>query len=75
MKQLSEQYLTSKEAANLLRIHQFAVQKLFQSGTLPAEKVANRWLVRRSVVERFAATYEGKPGRPRGQEPKRERIR
>ena len=34
-------------------------------GRVPAVKVANRWLLARDDVEAFAATYAGKPGRPR----------
>jgi len=71
MVDLTQQYISSHEAADFLGIHPMAVQKLFQSGRLPAGKIANRWVVRRRDVERFALTYEGRPGRPR----KRRRAR
>jgi excisionase family DNA binding protein len=49
----------------MLGIHPLAIQKLIRQGRLPAEKVANRWLIPRAILEEFAKTYEGKRGRPR----------
>ena len=45
--------------------HPKALQKLLQKGRLPAEKVANRWLLPKAYVAEFAKTYEGRRGRPR----------
>ena len=58
-------YLASSEAASMLGIHHMAIQKLLREGKLPAEKIANRWLLRRTDVEEFAKTYVPKVGRPR----------
>ena len=58
-------YLASSEAAGMLGIHPMAIQKLLREGKLPAEKIANRWLLRRADVEEFAKTYVPKVGRPR----------
>jgi excisionase family DNA binding protein len=58
-------YLASSEAASMLGIHPMAIQKLLREGKLPAEKIANRWLLRRTDVEEFAKTYVPKVGRPR----------
>ena len=58
-------YIASSEAANILGIHHMAIQKLLREGKLPAEKIANRWLLRRVDVEEFAKTYVPKVGRPR----------
>ena len=49
----------------MLGIHPMAIQKLLREGKLPAEKIANRWLLRRTDVEEFAKTYVPKVGRPR----------
>ena len=49
----------------MLGIHHMAIQKLLREGKLPAEKIANRWLLRRTDVEEFAKTYVPKVGRPR----------
>ena len=65
MIQLSEQYLSSSEAAHYLGIHPFAIHKLIGSGKISAEKVANRWLIRREQLEEFAESYVPMRGRPR----------
>ena len=62
---LKESYISSGEAAKILGMHPLAVQKLIYRGALPAEKIANRWLIRRTVVEELAKTYVPKVGRPR----------
>ena len=53
-------YLPSSEAASNM-----VIQKLLREGKLPVEKIANRWLLRRTDVEEFAKTYVPKVGRPR----------
>ena len=58
-------YLASSEAADILGIHHMTIQRLLRDGKLPAEKIANRWLLRRVDVEEFAKTYVPKIGRPR----------
>ena len=55
-----------------MSIHPMTVQKLLWDGKIPGEKIANRWLLRRSDVEEFAKTSVPKVGRPR---PKRKYIR
>ena len=55
----------TSEVARFLGIHRVTAANVVRSGRLQAFKVANRWLVRRSDLERFAETYESKPGRPR----------
>jgi excisionase family DNA binding protein len=62
---LNESYISTGEAAKILGMHPLAVQKLIYRGALPAEKIANRWLIRRTVVEELAKTYVPKVGRPR----------
>ena len=41
------------------------VAQLCQRGTIPAAKLANRWIIARGVIEKMARTYVPKPGRPR----------
>ena len=65
MAPLSDTYISSSEAAKILGIHPFTIQNLLRNGKLPAEKIANRWLLRRPDVEEFAKTYLPKVGRPR----------
>ena len=65
MTTLRDKYISSKEAAQILRIHPASMQNLLQAGRLPGEKIANRWIVLHRIVDAFATTYEGRPGRPR----------
>ncbi len=62
---LTDDYATAAEAALFLGVRPLTVSNLCASGRLRAEKVANRWLIQREVLEEFSKTYEGRPGRPR----------
>ena len=62
---LNENYVSSGEAARVLGIHPLAVQPLILRGQLPAEKIANRWLIPRAAIEELVKTYVSKRGRPR----------
>ena len=65
MPDISDKYLSSSEAATMLGLRPFGIQKLIRRGQIPAEKIANRWLIPRSFVEEFAKTYTPKRGRPK----------
>ena len=65
MTSFADTYTSSSEAAKVLGIHHMAVQKLFQSGRLKGEKVANRWFILRTDLEEFAKTYVPQVGRPK----------
>jgi len=52
-------------AAHRLRIHPESVKRLIRAGQLPARKFANKWFVRKDVLEQFAGTYVPKPGNRR----------
>jgi excisionase family DNA binding protein len=62
-------YMSSPQAAKILRITYVGVAQLARQGKIPAVKIANRWLIPRAFVEEFAQTYEGKRGRPRKKGP------
>jgi excisionase family DNA binding protein len=62
-------YMSSPQAAKILRITYVGVAQLARQGKIPAVKIANRWLIPRAFVEEFAKTYEGKRGRPRRKKP------
>lgn len=62
---LRNTYIPSSEAAAALGINPMTIQKLLRDGKLPAEKIANRWLLRRVDVDESARTYVPKVGRPR----------
>ena len=65
MAALRDSYISSSEAAEILGLRPYGIQKLIRRGQLPAEKVANRWFIPRAFVEEFAKTYEPRRGRPR----------
>lgn len=62
-------YVSSPQAAEILRITYVAVAQLARQGKIPAVKIANRWLIPRAFVVEFAQTYEGRRGRPRKKSP------
>ena len=65
MSALSETYMSSTEAAAVLGLRPYVIQKLIKRGRLPGEKIANRWLVPRPFVEELVKTYVPKRGRPK----------
>ena len=62
---LSNTLVSSADAAKILGIHPLSIQKLIYSGSLSAEKIANRWLIQRDELAEFAKTYNPNRGRPR----------
>jgi excisionase family DNA binding protein len=65
MASLNESYISTGEAAKILGMHPLAIQKLIYRGALPAEKIANRWLIPRVAANELARSYVPKVGRPR----------
>ena len=65
MATLTQSVISSAEAASILGIHPLSIQKLIYSGSLSAEKIANRWLIQRDELAEFAKTYNPSRGRPR----------
>ncbi len=63
--------ITTFEAANTLGVHHKTVTRLVRNGTLPAIKLANRWLISKETLESYRKTYIGKKGRPKGWSPKK----
>ena len=52
-------------AARRLRIHPESVKRLIRAGKLPARKFANKWFVRKDLLEQFAGLYLPRPGNRR----------
>ncbi len=65
MQSLTDNYITTAEAAKILSIDPKSAGALVRTGTIPGVKLANRWLVSRAFVEEMAKTYHGQRGRPR----------
>jgi len=64
MLELKETFISSSEAAAILGLRPFGIQKLIRRGKVPAVKIANRWLISKAFVEELAKTYVPKRGRP-----------
>ena len=62
---LRNTYIPSTEAAEILGLRPYGIQKLIRRGQLPGEKIANRWFIPRAAVEELAKTYVPKRGHPR----------
>jgi len=63
--------VAASEAAQRIGVHHKTMSRLMREEKLKAVKVANRWLVEESVLDRFVKTYVGKKGRPKGWSPKK----
>jgi excisionase family DNA binding protein len=59
---LLDDYYNVIEASRRLKIHSETVKRLCRQGDLPATKLHNTWLIRRDILDNFAATYVPRPG-------------
>jgi excisionase family DNA binding protein len=59
---LLDDYYNVIEASRRLKIHPETVKRLCRQGDLPAIKLHNTWLIRRDILDNFAATYVPRPG-------------
>ncbi len=54
---LLDDYFNAIEASRRLGIHPETVKRLCRQGDLPAMKIHNTWLIKRDILDNFAATY------------------
>jgi putative molybdopterin biosynthesis protein len=69
---MASDYLTVREAAELLRIKERRLYDLARRGSLPSARVSGRWLFPRAALERFLAGQThgaGAASAPRAQRP------
>ncbi len=59
---LLDDYYNVIEASRRLKIHSETVKRLCRQGDLPATKLHNTWLIRKDILDNFAATYVPRPG-------------
>jgi excisionase family DNA binding protein len=59
---LLDNYYNVIEASRRLKIHPETVKRLCRQGDLPATKLHNTWLIKRDILDNFAATYVPRPG-------------
>ncbi len=60
------EYLTVKEAAELLRVSTATVFRKLRSGELPATKFGRSWRIRRSVLDEMMTPRPRRPPRSKG---------
>lgn len=59
---MAEDYLTIREAAQLLRLKERRLYDLVRQGSLPSVRVSGRWLFPRAALERFLAGHTQSAG-------------
>ena len=57
--------ITAEEAASRLKVHHKTIARLLRNKKISGIKLANRWLVRESVLDEFSKRYSGTKGRPK----------
>ena len=61
----TSEFVSSTEAAKILKASRFAVASLVSRGRLRGFQIARRWVLSRADVEELAKTYVPRVGRPR----------
>ena len=51
-----DQFMTTKEVAQYLRVDQYTIYRLVTQKKIPAFKIGNQWRFKRSVLERWLKT-------------------
>jgi excisionase family DNA binding protein len=51
-----DEFLTTKEVAQYLRVDQYTIYRLVSQKKIPAFKIGNQWRFKRSVLERWLKT-------------------
>lgn len=64
MQVLADTYADIAEAARVLGACPETVKRRIRGGDLRGIRFGNKWLIERSELERFRATYRGRPGSP-----------
>jgi excisionase family DNA binding protein len=61
---MDNHYISSSEAEAILGLKPYSIQKIIRKGKIPAQKIANRWLLLKTDVDEFAKSYVPRVGRP-----------
>jgi excisionase family DNA binding protein len=51
-----DQFMTTKEVAQYLRVDQYTIYRLVSQKKIPAFKIGNQWRFKRRVLERWLKT-------------------
>jgi len=60
-----QNYLSVREAARQVGIHEESLRRLLRLGSPPGVKLGGQWFIRREQLTLFAATYDAKTGKRR----------
>ena len=56
-------YLSVREAAKILGIHEESLRRIIRIGTLPSEKLGGQWYINKDQLNIFAHTYDATSGK------------
>jgi excisionase family DNA binding protein len=51
-----DEFMTTKEVAQYLRVDQYTIYRLVSQKKIPAFKIGNQWRFKRSILERWLKT-------------------
>jgi len=60
-----QNYLSVREAARQVGIHEESLRRLLRMGSPPGVKLGGQWFIRREQLTLFTATYDAKTGKRR----------
>ena len=60
-----ENYVSVRDAAKQLGIHEESLRRLLRMGSLSGEKVGGQWFIGKEQLALFAATYDARTGKRR----------
>jgi excisionase family DNA binding protein len=58
-------YLSVREAARQVGIHEESLRRLLRLGSPPGEKIGGQWFINREQLKLFTATYDARTGKRR----------
>jgi excisionase family DNA binding protein len=56
-------YVTVREAARRIGIHEESLRRLFRMGSSPGVKIGGQWFIDKEKLALFAATYDVRTGK------------
>ena len=60
-----QNYISVREAARQVGIHEESLRRLLRLGSPPGEKIGGQWFIRKEQLALFTATYDAKTGKRR----------
>lgn len=57
-----ENYVSVRDAARQLGIHEESLRRLLRMGSLPGERIGGQWFIDKEQLALFAASYDARTG-------------